>query len=633
MDLLHCHIYHRILLHITVTTPTPTPTPTPTTVVTVIADSNNVFPWACLDTDGNGVCEFVLEGNLWNCPGITRGNVQLVAKVYGPKDYQLDVVIDVNYSGTGGWVHGYPEIWVGGKPWNDYGPAPEGFITSERVDLPIRVGDLVNDNVKLCVYVDSYSITHTDKRILYNFAFETWLMRDTSRGRGVNDNEVELMVWFSYHGLQGAGDVADVVPITIYVDQLKVNQRFEVWHGNMGWEYFAFRTTVPRASGRYLAWCWNDFVKIAGRYTYLSGWENLYFTVSELGTEFGGIKVPWAYLKWSIRNYWLSKGLYLPVQIIGEYQPQEVVLGSCSGDVCPVKINAARPANLSGYMEFKVGYGGQITTNKGTINVAEGDIVKIEFNSVGGRIVIPRDGWTSMSEVGVSAIYVNNQKVVENAVITGSSFRIDLSSIKSELKATLWGSGWTNVTYNGVAHLEDLLAYEAKSVFILATTSEGVSRSILARHNYVTLAEIWNLDYSSFKELLIELGAPDNILYDVWKALGGNPRLAIALRARGWRLDVLEEDLYKGVKVLLESIARRFRKGLEEVVEDIDKVSEHPELGKYLLEANLIIPIDRPCIGYTPPIDKGMGIGKLYAWQTPLHQRLVGRYLEEQKDG
>lgn len=181
--------------------------------------------------------------------------------------------------------------------------------------------------------------------------------------------------------------------------------------------------------------------------------------------------------------------------------------------------------------------------------------------------------------------------------------------------------------------LEDLLAYEAKSVFILATTSEGVSRSILARHNYVTLAEIWNLDYSSFKELLIELGAPDNILYDVWKALGGNPRLAIALRARGWRLDVLEEDLYKGVKVLLESIARRFRKGLEEVVEDIDKVSEHPELGKHLLEANLIIPIDRPCIGYTPPIDKGMGIGKLYAWQTPLHQRLVGRYLEEQKDG
>ena len=33
----------------------------------------------------------------------------------------------------------------------------------------------------------------------------------------------------------------------------------------------------------------------------------------------------------------------------------------------------------------------------------------------------------------------------------------------------------------------------AKSAFIVATTSEGLSLSLLARHNYISLSEVWNL--------------------------------------------------------------------------------------------------------------------------------------------
>ena len=45
--------------------------------------------------------------------------------------------------------------------------------------------------------------------------------------------------------------------------------------------------------------------------------------------------------------------------------------------------------------------------------------------------------------------------------------------------------------------IEELYSKEARSVFILATTSEGISRKLLARHNYVFLTQIWNLDKNS----------------------------------------------------------------------------------------------------------------------------------------
>ncbi len=177
--------------------------------------------------------------------------------------------------------------------------------------------------------------------------------------------------------------------------------------------------------------------------------------------------------------------------------------------------------------------------------------------------------------------------------------------------------------------VEELLSTGARSVLALATTSEGISRNLLARHNYISITQIWNLDRGSFSELLNELGAPDHVGEEAWFALGGNPRLALALKAREWKLVKLEEDFYRSVRASLEVVARRFRKELQAVVEDIDIVLDYPELRIHLLEANLITPIDRPCIGYTPPVDYDLGIGRYYAWQVPLYRELVRRYLKE----
>jgi len=140
---------------------------------------------------------------------------------------------------------------------------------------------------------------------------------------------------------------------------------------------------------------------------------------------------------------------------------------------------------------------------------------------------------------------------------------------------------------------------------------------------------MWSLGPEAFVELLEELGAPRSVTGDAWLALGGNPRLALALRARSWRLERLKEDLYRSIRILLEPLRREARGQLAEVAEDVDAVMNYPQLLRHLLDSNLITPVDRPCIGYTPPVDPELGVGRHYAWQTPLHHRLTRKFLRE----
>ena len=94
---------------------------------------------------------------------------------------------------------------------------------------------------------------------------------------------------------------------------------------------------------------------------------------------------------------------------------------------------------------------------------------------------------------------------------------------------------------------------------------------------------MWNLDKESFYELLDELGAPSNEREEIWKNLGGNPRLAIMLKTYRWDLTKLENDLYRSIKVLIEPIITKFKKELREIVEDVDRVLEYEYLRNYLL--------------------------------------------------
>jgi len=69
----------------------------------------------------------------------------------------------------------------------------------------------------------------------------------------------------------------------------------------------------------------------------------------------------------------------------------------------------------------------------------------------------------------------------------------------------------------------------------------------------------------------------------------------------------------RNVRLSSRSIVFRYRSQLRYVVEDIDRVIEFPDLEKGLIEANLIVPVNRPCLGYTPLPDEELGIGEYYA--------------------
>lgn len=177
--------------------------------------------------------------------------------------------------------------------------------------------------------------------------------------------------------------------------------------------------------------------------------------------------------------------------------------------------------------------------------------------------------------------------------------------------------------------VEKLRSQGAASVLALATTSEATSRSILARHNYATLTQLWNLPPDGFTQLLEALKAPRNVHDEAWRLLGGNPRLALALQARGWRPERLLEDTYPRIHAILEELPNKLTRGLAEAVDDPDALREHRELRRHLVDANLVTPVERPCLGYTPPPDPELGIGRSYAWQVPMYRLLVKRYLSE----
>jgi len=176
--------------------------------------------------------------------------------------------------------------------------------------------------------------------------------------------------------------------------------------------------------------------------------------------------------------------------------------------------------------------------------------------------------------------------------------------------------------------VEELESMGASSVFIVATSSEGASIKVLARHNYVSLTMVWNLDPESFESLLNVLKAPTHLRERIYELLGGNPRLAIELAKRRWRIDELLEEVRTRIAATLLDFVYEYREELAEVVENVDKLTKYPTIAKTLLETNLVIPVVRPCLGYTPPPSKDLGIGRYYAWQAPAYMHVLRELLQ-----
>ena len=149
---------------------------------------------------------------------------------------------------------------------------------------------------------------------------------------------------------------------------------------------------------------------------------------------------------------------------------------------------------------------------------------------------------------------------------------------------------------------------------------------------------MWNMGRKGFEELYEKIPGTKPNFDEVWRLTGGNPDILRKLYLSGWSADVVIGKLIELKKLdnFVSSLSNNERKWLYEAVEDPDTLytRERIPLLHKLVELNLIVDeigfrdplfwVDEP----PPERDLELGIGRLAAWQTPLHREAIRRLLK-----
>ena len=264
------------------------------------------WPTATIDLDGDGEAEYVIEINPWNIESASGSADMYYYKANHTLHY-VQHLENIVLRNPGAWVHGYPEIYVGNKPWNQYA------ATDAPVPLPGRLSSLSNFRVTV-----SYRL-NPEPGLPVNLAIESWLTRDRWRTSGVGAGEQELMIWLYYNGLQPAGQKLGEVVIPITVNGSRVNATFEVWRASLGWEYIAFRLKNPVKAGT-VSLEYAPFISVAANITGIDNYTSLYLEDVEVGTEYGSPSTTSASLEWWITGFTLEP---LNGSLVGEPPAQQ----------------------------------------------------------------------------------------------------------------------------------------------------------------------------------------------------------------------------------------------------------------------------------------------------------------------
>jgi hypothetical protein len=179
--------------------------------------------------------------------------------------------------------------------------------------------------------------------------------------------------------------------------------------------------------------------------------------------------------------------------------------------------------------------------------------------------------------------------------------------------------------------------YDYENIVVIVATSEGVTRREIGRHRWAELAPMWNMSREGFEGLYEQIPGPKPDVEEAWRLTGGNPGVLARLYETKWDAGKTATKL-AGSKELTASFVEKWRRWLEEIVEDPDtlwRADTPEELVRELVARNLIVYnmydreswlwIDQP----PPERDLEIGIGKYVAWQTPLHREAVKRTLEK----
>ena len=184
---------------------------------------------------------------------------------------------------------------------------------------------------------------------------------------------------------------------------------------------------------------------------------------------------------------------------------------------------------------------------------------------------------------------------------------------------------------------------EYERIVVLVTSSEGVTRERIGRHRWAIELMMWNMSLNGFKQLYQQIpqnkGKPE--ASQAWRWTGGSPWLLAALYTMDWSIDRVIDMIASSKKLTetIQALDKPQRSLLSQALNDPDtifeKLGEEPtrKLLEKLIHLNLVTSLperhDHLWIDTPPPKkDPSLGIGRHYAWQTPLHREAVRRALE-----
>ncbi|MEM1597650.1 MAG: ATP-binding protein [Pyrobaculum sp.] len=256
------------------------------------------------------------------------------------------------------------------------------------------------------------------------------------------------------------------------------------------------------------------------------------------------------------------------------------------------------------------------------------DAVKAVLKGVAKRLPDPLGNADVLIDVAVEALYrvVKRGRNKKIAVLADDVFQaIGLDKAELLVKQFLNMIEWPSIKY--------------EKIVIVVASSEGVTRWRIGRHSWAEIRAVWNMPREGFRQLYEQLSGDKPPFEEVWKWTGGNPRYLDELYKAGWdagRLAArlaMDKRLGKFVGRLSDEEKELLKTALENPDVFFEEIKKAGRLADALVELNVLAEVaeyrepwawvDQP----PPERDPELGIGKYYAWQTPLHREAVRRAL------
>ncbi|MEM1611535.1 MAG: endoglucanase [Sulfolobales archaeon] len=262
--------------------------------------SDNPWPMAMVDLNGDGSPDSVIAVNPWNIKSF-NGSQMLIFDL-GKRE--LRAVYKISNVDPATWTNGYPEIYAGRKPWDTT------YVNGFGVQFPMKVSKLTPFLVSFYI-----CILNLDRNMNFDIAADAWIVREEimrNPGTPPAQGDLEIMVWLFNQNLNPAGEKIGEEVIPIILNGSIVQASFEVWRMDSvtwgGWQYIAFKPKGWSLTCGSVAYDPTIFVRTAAKYATFDI-SNHYLLDWEIGTEWGTYSSKGsAEFEWILRDFSLIPG-------------------------------------------------------------------------------------------------------------------------------------------------------------------------------------------------------------------------------------------------------------------------------------------------------------------------------------